>query len=84
MEAVSSKAFVFKAELSEVMRRNTTNWITRFVTGKKISSVSRILVAGNGLKNCGMQQNSLWSESDGDLITGEPEVTVPLCRNIHN
>jgi hypothetical protein len=42
------------------------------------------LVAGNGLKNCGMQQNSLWSESDGDLITGEAEVTVPLCRSIHN
>ena len=77
MEAVKSTAFVFKVEMSEVLRRNTTNWITRLVTGKKISRVSRILVAENGLKNFGIQQNSLWSESDGDHTTGGPQVWSP-------
>jgi hypothetical protein len=77
VEAVKSTAFVFKVELSEVLRRNTTNWIRQLVTGKKIIRVLRILVAENGLKNCGMQQNSLWSESDGDHTTGGPEVWSP-------
>jgi hypothetical protein len=28
-----------------------------------------------------MQQNNLWSESEGDHITSGPEVTVQLCRS---
>ena len=46
--------------------------------------VSRILVAEYSLKYCGLQQNNLWSESDGDHITGGPVVTVLLCRSIEN
>jgi hypothetical protein len=74
VEAVKSTAFVFKVELSEVLRRNTANWITRLVTGKKKQGFMDF-GAENGLKNVGMQQNGLCSESEGDHTIGGPEVT---------